>query len=139
GARGGAWSGRAGRLRGRRAAPAVRRDLAAVVDRGAGGRVDNRLWPRPLPRARPAGSPTGCRGRRGGCDGRGREDGMIGTLAQIDYLASNVRTPWHRASALGKLIVALAILLTAVFAPGLRLLLALYLMAWTLVLSSRLP
>jgi cobalt/nickel transport system permease protein len=64
---------------------------------------------------------------------------VIGTLAQIDYLASNARTPWHRASALGKLIVALAILMAAVFAPGLRLLAALYLLAWTLVLTSRLP
>ena len=64
---------------------------------------------------------------------------MIGTLAQIDYLASTARTPWHRASALGKLIVALAILLLAVLAPGLRLLAALYALAWMLVLTSRLP
>ena len=64
---------------------------------------------------------------------------MIGTLAQIDYLASTVRTPWHRASALGKLVVVLAVLMTAVFAPGIRLLLGIYALAWALVLTGRLP
>ena len=64
---------------------------------------------------------------------------MIGTLAQIDYLASAGRTPWHRASALGKLLLALAILIVAVFAPGLRLLLAVHLLTWSLALTSRLP
>ena len=64
---------------------------------------------------------------------------MIGTLAQIDYLASAGRTAWHRASALGKLLLALAILLVAVFAPGLRLLLAVHALAWSLALTSRLP
>lgn len=64
---------------------------------------------------------------------------MIGTLAQIDYLASAGRTVWHRASALGKLLLALAILLVAVFAPGLRLLAAVHALTWVLVLGSRLP
>jgi cobalt/nickel transport system permease protein len=64
---------------------------------------------------------------------------VIGTLAQIDYLASTAATPWHRASALGKLAVVLAVLAVAVFAPGLRLLAALYALMWTLVLTSRLP
>ncbi len=64
---------------------------------------------------------------------------MIGTLAQIDYLASTGRTPWHRASALGKLLLALAILIVAVFAPGLRLLLAVHALTWILALTSRLP
>ena len=64
---------------------------------------------------------------------------MIGTLARIDYLASSGSTPWHRASALGKLALALAILLAAVFAPGLRMLLAVHALAWALALTSRLP
>ncbi len=64
---------------------------------------------------------------------------MIGTLARIDYLASSGRTVWHRASALGKLLLALAILLAAVFAPGWRLLLAVHALAWTLALTARLP
>jgi cobalt/nickel transport system permease protein len=64
---------------------------------------------------------------------------MIGTLARIDYLASTGRTPWHRASALGKLMLALAILIVAVFAPGLRLLVAVHALAWVLALTSRLP
>ncbi len=64
---------------------------------------------------------------------------MIGTLAEIDYLASAGRTPWHRASALGKLLLGLALVVLAVFAPGLPLLFALHGVAWTLVLTSRLP
>jgi cobalt/nickel transport system permease protein len=64
---------------------------------------------------------------------------MIPTLAQIDYLASTGRTPWHRASAMGKLLLALAILIVAVFAPGLRLLVAVHGLTWILVLTSRLP
>jgi cobalt/nickel transport system permease protein len=64
---------------------------------------------------------------------------VIGTLASIDYLASAARTPWHRASALGKLVVALAVVLSAVFAPGLPLLLAVHALAWVLALTSRLP
>lgn len=64
---------------------------------------------------------------------------MIGTLARIDYLASAGRSPWHRACALGKLLLALAMLGLAVSAPGLGLLGAVHLLAWALVLTSRLP
>lgn len=64
---------------------------------------------------------------------------MIGTLARIDYVASAGRTPWHRASALGKLLLALAALLLAVFVPGLALLAAVHAFVWTLVLTARLP
>ncbi len=64
---------------------------------------------------------------------------MINTLAQIDYLASAGRTPWHRASALSKMLLAGALVLLAVFAPSLQLLLALYAAAWGLALTSRLP
>lgn len=64
---------------------------------------------------------------------------MIGVLPQIDYLASTGRTPWHRATALGKLILAFAVLALVVFAPSLRLLIAVHALVWVLVLSGRLP
>ncbi len=64
---------------------------------------------------------------------------MIGILPQIDYLASTGRTPWHRATALGKLLLALAVLTMVVFAPSLRLLLAVHALVWALVLSGHIP
>ena len=64
---------------------------------------------------------------------------MIEVLTQIDYCASAGRTPWHRASAIAKLLLAVALVLMAVFAPTLRLLLVLHALAWTLALTSRLP
>jgi cobalt/nickel transport system permease protein len=64
---------------------------------------------------------------------------VINTLAQIDYVASAGRSPWHRASALAKLVLAGAAVLLAVFAPALKLQLALYAIAWALALSSLLP
>jgi cobalt/nickel transport system permease protein len=64
---------------------------------------------------------------------------MINTLAQIDFLASAGRTPWHRASALSKLLLASGLVLLAVFAPSLRLLVALYAVTWALALTARLP
>jgi cobalt/nickel transport system permease protein len=64
---------------------------------------------------------------------------MINTIAQIDYIASTGRSPWHRASALGKLVLAAGATLLAVFAPGLPLALALYAIGWLIALTSRLP
>ena len=64
---------------------------------------------------------------------------MINTLAQIDWIASAGGSPWHRASALGKLLLAAGAVLLAVFAPGLKLALALYAIGWLIALSSRLP
>jgi cobalt/nickel transport system permease protein len=64
---------------------------------------------------------------------------MIGTLARIDYLASAGTTPWHRATALGKLLLALAVVTLAIAAPTTRLLLAAHVFAWLLAISSRLP
>ena len=64
---------------------------------------------------------------------------MINTLAQIDFIASAGRSPWHRASALGKLMLAGAAVLLAVFAPGVGLGLALYGLGLVLLLTSRLP
>ncbi len=64
---------------------------------------------------------------------------MINTLARIDDFASAGHTPWHRASALSKLALAAALVGLAVFAPSLVLLAGLYLCAWTLALTARLP
>ncbi len=64
---------------------------------------------------------------------------MIEVLTRIDLIASAGRTPWHRASALAKLLLAAGLVMLAVFAPTLRLLLALHLLVWALVLTSRLP
>jgi cobalt/nickel transport system permease protein len=64
---------------------------------------------------------------------------VINTLAQIDHIASAGRSPWHRASALGKLLVAAGAVLLAVFAPGLPLALALYAIGCLVALTSRLP
>jgi cobalt/nickel transport system permease protein len=64
---------------------------------------------------------------------------MINTLSRIDYLASTGSTPWHRASALSKLLLAALLVALAVGVPSLGLLAAVYLTAWALALSSRLP
>src|SRR5262249_24764396 len=149
--RGGGRSRRRLRVAGRRArAPRARRgDRHSALGarhrrRGRGG-----VWTPPLPRAppppaaRPRARPP--RGRRRGGRGRGlglrprRRGRRIGTLAHVDSLASTGRSPWHRASALPKLTLALALVLIAVFAPSLRLLVAVHLLAWTLALSSRMP
>jgi cobalt/nickel transport system permease protein len=64
---------------------------------------------------------------------------VINTIAQIDFVASAGRSPWHRASAMPKLVLAGGAIVLAVFAPGLRLQLALYAIGWLVALSSLLP
>ena len=64
---------------------------------------------------------------------------MIGTLAQIDFLAATLRSPWHSASALSKLLLAGALILLAVLAPSRALLGVLFLVAAALALTARLP
>ena len=64
---------------------------------------------------------------------------MSHLLARLDFHASAGGTPWHRASALTKLALAVALVGAAVAAPGLALLLALHAVAWTLALTSGLP
>ncbi len=61
------------------------------------------------------------------------------TFASIDYLATSGRSPWHRASAVAKLLLATGLVLVAVFAPSLRMLAALYALAWGLALTAGLP
>ncbi len=64
---------------------------------------------------------------------------MINTFAQIDFLASAGRTPWHRASALGKIVLATVLVLCVVFAPGWRSGAVLFATAVLLALTARLP
>jgi cobalt/nickel transport system permease protein len=64
---------------------------------------------------------------------------VINTLAQMDYLASAGRTPWHHASALSKMLLVATLVLLAVFSPSLLLLAALYAVTWVLVATGRLP
>ncbi len=64
---------------------------------------------------------------------------MIHALSQIDSFATRGSSPWHRASALGKLVVAVAVVAVAVFTPSLRLLLLVHAIAWLLVITARVP
>lgn len=64
---------------------------------------------------------------------------MINTFAQIDYLASAGRSPWHRASALGKLILTLLIVAVAVFAPSPAVLVVALVTSLALGLTAQLP
>jgi energy-coupling factor transporter transmembrane protein EcfT len=64
---------------------------------------------------------------------------MIHALSQIDFLASANGSVWHRASALGKLVLMGGLVLLTVFAPSLRLLFTVHLVAWLLALTSRVP
>ncbi len=64
---------------------------------------------------------------------------MIGTLARIDHHASAGASPWHRASAVTKLALAVLLIGTAVATRSLALLGAVFALAWTLALTSRLP
>ncbi len=64
---------------------------------------------------------------------------MINPLAQMDHYASTGVTPWHRASALAKLMLAATSIGLAVAAPSIVLLGAVHALVWALVLTSRLP
>ena len=64
---------------------------------------------------------------------------MTVDLAIVDYWASAGRTTWHRTSAIAKLILAAAIVLTAIASTSLPYLLGVYASVWALVLWSRLP
>jgi cobalt/nickel transport system permease protein len=64
---------------------------------------------------------------------------VIDVISAIDHHASSGASPWHAASAIGKLALAAAIVGVAVAAPSLMLLIAIHVLAWLLVASSRLP
>jgi len=64
---------------------------------------------------------------------------MIHLLAEVDLRANRGDTVWHRSSAIAKLLLGVAVLGVAVFAPSLRVLLVAHLLGWILALSSRMP
>ncbi len=64
---------------------------------------------------------------------------MIGTLAEIDLLATTPRSPWHTASAVSKLLLAVAIVLLAVLTSSHTLLFVLFGLAGVLAVTARLP
>jgi len=64
---------------------------------------------------------------------------MINTFAQIDFLASAGRSPWHRASALTKLLLAGVFVGVAVITPSWAVLLAMLAGAVVLTFSARMP
>ena len=64
---------------------------------------------------------------------------MIDVLARLDHGASTGSTPWHRASALAKLLLAGGIVGVAIASPSLILLASLHAIAWLLLLTSGLP
>src|SRR5258705_3836622 len=118
-----------------RAAPALHGARGAAVGAGRDRRVSGRVGDRTVPGAR-ASRPAAVRHRsvRTGAGG-----GVIHLLAEVDLRANQGGTVWHRASALAKLLLALAVLAVAVFAPSWRVLVVAHLLAWILALSSRLP
>ena len=60
-------------------------------------------------------------------------------IGRVDYLASAGASPWHRASALSKLVLAVALVSLTVGARSIPLLVTLHAIAWLLVLTSRVP
>jgi cobalt/nickel transport system permease protein len=64
---------------------------------------------------------------------------MINTFAQIDYLASTGRSPWHRASALAKLLLAVLYVALAVATPSWLVLAVLFVTVLVLCVSAQLP
>jgi cobalt/nickel transport system permease protein len=60
-------------------------------------------------------------------------------LAIVDYWASAGRSPWHRASAGSKLLLAAVLLGAAVFSSSVPFLIALHALVWTMVILARLP
>lgn len=64
---------------------------------------------------------------------------MMRTLGLVDQLASRGGTPWHRASAIAKLLLTAAIVALAISSRSLALLGVLYVFVWVLALTGRIP
>jgi len=64
---------------------------------------------------------------------------VIALIARMDHHASLGTTPWHRAGALGKLLLAAGVIGLAVASPSLVLLACIHGLAWLLVATSGLP
>src|SRR5262249_42921754 len=117
-----------------------RRDRAADAARGDRHRGAAALWSGPIPRRRAprlAARPVA----RARPPPRGRPDAapMINTFAQIDHLASAGQSPWHRASALAKLILAVVYVGLAVATPSWGVLAGLLLPLLVICAGARVP
>lgn len=64
---------------------------------------------------------------------------MVDVISAIDHHASSGASPWHDASAMGKLVVAAGVVAIAVATHSVMLLVAVHVLAWLLVAGSRLP
>jgi len=64
---------------------------------------------------------------------------MSNTFAQIDHIASAGTTPWHSASAAGKLLMALTYVALAVFTPSWGVLAMLLVTLFTILATARIP
>jgi cobalt/nickel transport system permease protein len=64
---------------------------------------------------------------------------MINTFAQIDYLASAGRSPWHRASAVAKLILTVSFVTLAVATPSWGVLVALLVTILVMCSTAQVP
>lgn len=64
---------------------------------------------------------------------------MINTFAQIDYLACTGRSPWHRASALAKLLLAVCYVTLAVMTPSWGVIAALFVTVLVLCATAGVP
>jgi cobalt/nickel transport system permease protein len=60
-------------------------------------------------------------------------------LAVVDYWASSGRSPWHRASAASKLVLAAALVGASVFSTSLPFLAAMFALLWAMIVVARLP
>lgn len=60
-------------------------------------------------------------------------------IADLDVIAGSGRSPWHRASALSKMLLALTLVSLALVFSEPRPLLAIHAVAWLVALTSRLP
>jgi cobalt/nickel transport system permease protein len=60
-------------------------------------------------------------------------------ISELDGIAGSGRSPWHRASALSKMLLALTLLSLAIAFSSPRVLLTVHAVAWLVALTSRLP
>src|SRR6185369_5064044 len=93
----------------------------------------------PRPPARPAGAARGRQGRPVAARTPPERPNITNTFAQIDHLASAGDSPWHRASALTKLLLLLTYVTLAVVTPSWGVLVALLVTLVAMCVSARAP
>src|SRR5262249_50677461 len=126
----------AARLRGAAVGGRAGHGAVGSRHRGRGGRG---AGDRPVPRARAARAAARRRGRAHGGGARRGGGGVPHLVGRVELAACAGRTPWHRASALTKLALALLVVMLAVLAPTLARIVPLFALALLLALTSGLP